>query len=100
MELSNTKQMKDAYRRYLDSDAITLYEVYSTFSSAKARAYDYCEDLMYEHNGRGLRIVSHNLMMFTVGFTFTDENGDDCFCWITRDYDRYMKITDEDLGEL
>lgn len=97
MELTNTKQIHEAYKRYRNSSATTLCDVYGSYSSAKARAYDYCLDLYRKYNGRGFRIVSANAMTFSVGFEFIDNDGVACFCWITKDYDRYMKITSEDL---
>lgn len=92
MTLSNTKTMKNAYERYLNSELSNLWECYGKYSRAKADAMDYCKRLMYELNGHGLRIVSYNCNVFTVGFTFTNENNEKCFAYITRDHDRYMKL--------
>lgn len=97
MKLTNTKQIHDAYKRYRNSSATTLYDVYGSYSSAKARAYDYCKELMYKYNGERFRIIGANCMTFSAGFEFIDNDGVACFCWITKDYDRYMKITNEDL---
>ena len=97
MKLTNTKQIHEAYRRYRNSNATTLCDVYGSYSSAKARAYDYCKELMHKYDGWGFRIFGKNCMTFSAGFEFIDADGVACFCWITRDYDRYMEITSEDL---
>lgn len=92
MTLSNTKLMRSAYARYKMSMMCELYDCYDSFSKAKADAMTYCENLMHELNGWGLRIVSYNCNVFTVGFLFMNEDDEKCFAYITRDYDRYMKL--------
>lgn len=92
MTLSNTKTMRNAYANYKVSMMCELYDCYNSFSKAKANAMEYCENLMHELNGRGLRIISYNQNVFTVGFIFTNEDGRECFAYITRDYDRYMEL--------
>ena len=92
MTLSNTKLMKSAYARYLNSNLFNLWQCYDKYSQAKANAMDYCMRLMCELNGHDLRIVSYNCNVFTVGFLFMNEDDEKCFAYITRDYDRYMKL--------
>lgn len=93
MTLSNTKTIRSAYQRYLTSSyGNNLYKCYAHPSYAKFDAMDYCNALCREMNGRDLRIISYNVMVFTVGFIFTDEDGRECFAYITRDHDRYMKL--------
>ena len=85
--------LQDAYRRWERSDDNDLHDVYSSISESKHRAMDYCRYLMYDMNGWGLKILSHNTYCFTVGFEFSDkETGELCFAYITKSYDRYIKL--------
>ena len=92
MNFQNTKVLRNAYQNYLSSNMTELYDCYNSFSRAKVNAMEYCRNLMYELKGHGLRIISYNQNVFTVGFTFTTEDGERAFAYITRDYDRYMKL--------
>lgn len=92
----NTKDMKERFNSYRRSTDSELWEVYGNYSSAKINAMRYCHDLMEELNGWALRIVSHNIMQFTAGFMFEHpETGELYFCYITKSYNRYIKISDE-----
>lgn len=91
MKLQNTKQLRNAYREYLNSYDSELRDVYDSWSRAKDNAMDYCKGLCYEMNGHGLKIISHNIFAFTAGFIF-EQNGEKIFCFITKDSDRFMKI--------
>ena len=92
----NTKEMKGRFNSYRRSTDSELWEVYGNYSSAKINAMRYCHDLMNELGGWDLRIISHNCMQFTVGFMFNHpESGELCFCYITKSYDRYIKISKE-----
>ncbi len=82
-----TKKQECIYNRYLNSTDYELRHVYGRWSDAKENAMDYCKSQMYKRNGNCLRIISHNAMVFTVGFTFTDEDGSEKFMYITRDND-------------
>lgn len=92
MKFQNTKVLRNAYQNYKMSWMCELYDCYNSFSRAKVNAMAYCENLMHELNGHGLRIVSYNQNVFTVGFIFPTEDGGNAFAYITRDYDRYMKL--------
>ena len=92
MTLSNSKTIKNAYERYINSHVSFLWECYNNYSPRKSEAMEYCKRLMHELNGWGLRIVSYNCNVFTVGFLFMNEDDEKCFAYITRDYDRYMKL--------
>lgn len=88
-----TQLLKGAYESWKNSDNYELWHVYGSYSSAKINAFNYCERLMNDLNGWGLRIISHNIMQFTVGFEFDHpETGELCFAYITRDYNRFMKV--------
>ena len=85
----NTTAIKSAYDRFLSSYNYTLDHCYERYSRAKERAWQYCEDLMRTHNGCGLKVIGYNTCTFSAGFYF-DIDGRDAFCYITRDYDRYI----------
>lgn len=81
------------YPYYQQSNATELCDVYDSYSIAKARAYSYCVRLMQEHDGWGLRIISHNVFMFTAGFLFRDhETGALKFMYITKSYDTAVEV--------
>lgn len=48
----------------------TLDDVYRSYSSKKAAAYEYCLMLCVKFNGERFCIASHNVNMFTVDFDF------------------------------
>jgi len=82
------KKMQANYRNYLRSSDTNLYDVYKSHSLAKSRAWEYCKNLCAEKNGRNLKIVTYNDMMFTAGFEFSDpETGELCYMHITKTRD-------------
>lgn len=48
----------------------TLSDVYGTYSSKKAEAYEHCRMLRDKFNGERFCIASHNGYVFTVDFDF------------------------------
>ena len=92
MITTNKKQVKEKYNDYKKSNNCTLYDVYNTFSHAKAKAFQYCVDLCNQYNGELLKIVSYNQNMFTCGFTYTNDNGEKMFVYITKANDYQTKI--------
>lgn len=86
------KQKAFIIRSYEQSSNTILYDCYKTFSFEKQKAFNYCVDLCHSKNGFELRIISHNSMVFSVGFKYVDEKtGVLMFAYITRDYDRYFE---------
>lgn len=79
-----TKLMRDAYRRYRDSELYSIYDAYQRPSKAKRDAWKHCLDLMMCYNGEGLRVIGHNTSFFSAGFVFTDKDGRDRFAFITK----------------
>lgn len=72
-----------------------LSEVYGSYSRAKAAAWEQCESLCSELEGRNLCVVSANVYMFTAQFEFNHpENGRPMVCDIrpTRVCARYIDI--------
>ena len=91
MKKTNSKIIKKAYVTYQKYGKSQIYGLYKTISPAKLDAVDYCEELCKKYNGEDLRYFSATCWTFAAGFVFK-ENGKKCFCWITRDYDRYTEI--------
>lgn len=81
------------YPYYRQSCAYDLSCVYASYSTAKAQAWRYCEDLMVKNDGWGLRVISHNVFMFTAGFLFRDPETDALkFMYITKSYDTAVEV--------
>lgn len=96
---SGLKKLHGALVRYNNSAATELYHVYGSFSAAKAKAFDRCKEIVYQYNGRGLKIIGHNGYCFSVGFLFDDEEGNTNFMHITNaygdnDYGDYFEISE------
>lgn len=83
------KQREQIIESYNNSNNRRLEDCYDRYSSAKARAYQYCWNLMAEKGGCGLRILGHNSMSFSVGFRF-EENKKEMFAYITKDNIRFF----------
>ena len=101
MIFTTNKTIKGAYESYKRSYDYSLDEVYGSYSNAKARAWNYCTDLMREYDGAGIKVIGHNCMTFSVGFIgYVD--GLKHFFYITRDYDRAMPLEklDKETGEV
>ena len=95
---SEVEEMLFHYRQWQLTSTKYLWDVYGKFSQKKVRAYEYCEELMHRYGGRGLRILSHNTYMFTVGFECCHpETGEACFAYITPSHDRYVKLPTEEV---
>lgn len=61
-----------------------LSDVYGSYSSAKARAWEHCESLCAELDGFNLCITSANTFVFTAQFEFDNpDNGRPMVCCIT-----------------
>lgn len=56
-------------------DGYTLDDVYGKYSVEKARGYNYCLAECIRNNGYDFHICSHNCMMFSVSYKFTDTDG-------------------------
>ena len=89
----NAKIAKAHYTQYENTHYYNLWDCYTSYSHNKIKAFEYCENLCNMLGGWGLRIISHNMMQFTVGFEFADPNtGELMFAYITRDYDRFTYL--------
>ena len=97
MTYTNNKNIKNKFVDYSKSTNYTLRDIYTNFSIYKENAYNYCVELMQKLNGYGLKIIGFNSMTFSVGFIgeIPDSKTGEikkAFCYITRDYDRYIFI--------
>ena len=77
--------------KYELSEDYNLDNVYKSYSRNKSLAWDYCKDLMNEYNGHGLKVISHNLTMFTAGFIYETCDGE-YLMYITKSADRPIKL--------
>lgn len=79
------------YDAYKNSTAYELYDVYGRYSAAKAKAWDYCKELMYQFNGYGLKVIHANGYQFTAGFMF-EEDGKTMFMYISKSHDIAVEV--------
>jgi len=84
------RQQKNAIEKipmWKKSTATSLNQVYGKHSKAKDEAFSYCRNLCYDHKGTDLKIVTHNVNIFTAGFQYTDtDTGVLMFMLITPSY--------------
>ena len=78
----------EAYKRSYD---YSLRDVYTSWSTAKEKAWDYCKELMDKFDGRGLKVISHSRHMFTAGFMF-EEDGKTMFMFISPSRDIAIEV--------
>lgn len=91
---SSSQLLKSNHKWWLCSNDAYLCDVYDNYSIYKECSMDYCRKLCAELNGERLRIISHNCMVFTVGFEFNHPTtGERCFAYITRDYNRFIRLS-------
>ena len=68
----NTKKAENFRKAARNYDGYTLYDIYGTFSHAKARAYAWCLDTCSYENGYNFHIISHNTFGFSVAWETVD----------------------------
>lgn len=61
-------QLTERFEQYMNSTAYDLWDVYGTFSKRKISVYDEWRGRMLDKHGYGMRIISHNSQVFTLGF--------------------------------
>ena len=90
------KLMWEAHERYKQSEISNLWEAYGRHSFEKEEAMNYCinlaRKLCWYRYGR-MKILGANSQTFSVGF-YGMYDGELVFVYITKDYDRYIKLTD------
>lgn len=65
---ANTKKGEIMLNRANNNEGVELYQIYSSYSTAKAKALEYCKALCYKENGYNFRIISHNSQTFSVAW--------------------------------
>lgn len=91
--MSHKSTAKANIRWWEESNKHSLDDAYKSHSTAKNRAWRYCEELCEQHNGRKLKVIHHNTYVFTAGFEFTDkETGELMFMYITPSYDTAVPL--------
>lgn len=90
-EVKMNKKYRSVYDSYLRSYLYELWDLYKNYSHYKYEAMEYCKRKCYELNGYDLKIIGGNSSTFSVGFRF-EKNGIEYFGYITKDYNRMMKI--------
>ena len=86
------QRQKAIVESYKKSTTDNLREVYGRWSNKKESAYKHCKELMKEKNGNNFRIISANGWMFTAGFEFKNEKGEDCLMYITKNGAETIKL--------
>lgn len=92
MTKTTSKQIKNAYESFKRSSAYSLHDVYGSYSQAKENAYNYCRNLCRQYDGTSFAIIGANTMTFSAGFIGTVD-GEECFVYITKSYDRYIPLS-------
>lgn len=82
----STSRAQNMYRNYVRSNDATLDEVYGRYSSAKARAYEYCREREREFSSYDGVIAGYNTCQFSYAFTGWCE-GKKYLIYITKDAD-------------
>lgn len=83
------RQLVAAYSRYTRIKQQTIYNVYANPSAAKINAYYYCMRHQKDHAGVNGKVVAHNCMTFTFGYT-----NDKGFWYITKCNDYFISWED------
>lgn len=88
-----TKKQEGMLKSYKRATATDLWQVYDSWSQAKANALDYCHDLQRRLDGYDGRICSANTYQFTYAFRYVDvDTGHMCLCYCTAANDYKFAI--------
>lgn len=91
-EVTAPKEKRGILSTRWDDNYAHLSDCYGRYSSAKARAFNYCRGLCYAFGGYNLRIVSHNTFMFCVKFEFAHpETNELCTAYITPSHNKFAR---------
>ena len=89
-----TKEMKQKWQQYYDSETYDLDQCYKTYSDAKAEAWENCKQLCREYNGCCLKVITHSIFTFTAGFIFSNDDNETCFYLITPSHEKIALVKD------
>lgn len=88
------RQAREHYKQWERSGDYSLNSVYGRYSVYKARAWRYCQERQAKLNGYGLKVITHNCMVFTAGFEYMDsDTGEARFYYIAPSFDWDIPIT-------
>lgn len=88
------RQARKHYEAWKRSEDYALDFAYERYSYGKLSAWRYCESKARELNGTGLKVITHNCMVFTAGFEYFDEREGACmFYYISPSFDCAVEIT-------
>ena len=90
----NTKKahkIVNDYRYAINRGFRYLEQCYKSNSSAKDRAFIYCENQKEKYNGFNACIISYNSCFFTYGFLSSQDNGKFTLHYITAYHDYCIK---------
>ena len=94
--MTKTQLIKNARRAlslYNVSRETTLDDCYKSYSVNKQRAFNRCRGEMYYDGGYDMRIITHNVNIFTCGYLYTDpKTGVLMFRYITPNYSISIEI--------
>lgn len=68
-----TKKATYYYNAWKNATRVYLWETYTTWSSAKAKAWQWCEEKCMNTKGKRFRIISRNTFGFSVAWISDDE---------------------------
>lgn len=71
-----TQKERTMFENYLDFNATTLSDVYSSYSDRKKKAYQNCVEDCKEKNGKEPRIPTFSRFQFTFAFQYSGLNGE------------------------
>ena len=87
-----SKEALKHFNQYAKSQMKNIWQAYENPSYNKEKAWHYCEEMCYLHNGYDLKVISKNTFQFTAGFKFPLYGDLEGFAYITAKYDRYYEL--------
>ena len=82
-------------KRYAESNKTSLWYAYEKASSKKQEAWEYCQQLCKERNGKGLKIIGANSYNFSAGFIYEEPKDVRHLMYITKEDDRSILLGNE-----
>lgn len=89
-----TKKNRGLLNNYNNATARTLWDVYTTCSAEKRKAFDDCNVKQCQMNGYDARICSANTYQFTYAFKYVNEDNKECLFYRTAANDYTFVIED------
>lgn len=70
-----TQKQAEMFRKYCNSCATSLHDVYKSWSDKKEEAYKYCLRDMKRNGGQDMRITGTNDFMFSCAYRIIRDDG-------------------------